>query len=153
MTKYNARLSYLVSTLLLISFCQLVSDAQVPIACDQQYYFNIRGGAARNGLYNLEIDPPFNHSRISTATGRYNGFGFNPIDSFIYAIQEIDDEVIRVDANGAVFSMGTPAGMPSGYYFAGDISPDGQLCVCGQGGTLVAIDVSGPTARICQSCI
>jgi uncharacterized repeat protein (TIGR01451 family) len=74
---------------------------------------------------------PFTFVPIGGAAGiEINNLGFRKTDGLLYALQLSSSgnvQVIRIDANGDVFGLGRPAGLPTGPRFdAGDVSPDGS---------------------------
>jgi hypothetical protein len=79
------------------------------------------------------VDPsvsPFVFVPIGAATGiEINNLGFRSTDGLLYAVELNPGgnvQIVQIDANGNVFGLGRPAGLPAGPRFdAGDVSPDG----------------------------
>ncbi|NET07957.1 MAG: DUF11 domain-containing protein [Symploca sp. SIO2B6] len=80
-----------------------------------------------------------------TAQPEYNAIGFNSIDRFIYGINPnfagapvgdspLNRTVYRVDSDGTATALGIPDGIPdTGFFFAGDVNPQGQYVVLSRG--------------------
>ncbi len=84
-------------------------------------------------LFELNPSPsPFTFGPIGFATGiEINNLGFRKADGMLYGLQlneNGNDQLIQIDANGTVFGLGRPAGLPADVRFdAGDVSEDGSM--------------------------
>lgn len=103
-----------------------------PFRCDGSLLIFSNQGAAptrAHSIYfgefgNLLFIPLYNFS-----TGHLNATGFNPVDNFIYGVQEGTNEIVRLKADGSMEVIGTS---PTGdvlYSSGGDCTADG-LYVC-----------------------
>ncbi|MEE8523631.1 MAG: hypothetical protein V3T72_06835, partial [Thermoanaerobaculia bacterium] len=104
-------------------------SAQVPFACTGEAFIvqNINAELSQVD----QTASPFNFVSVGPPAGiEYNNMGFRRTDGFLYAVELSTGgnvEIIQIDATGATFGLGRPAGLPTGPRFdAGDISPDGD---------------------------
>ncbi len=74
---------------------------------------------------------PFTFVPIGGPTGReINNLGFRSTDGLLYGVElnaSGSNQLVQIDATGAIFDLGLPAGLPSNFrYDGGDVSTDGS---------------------------
>lgn len=77
------------------------------------------------------VTSPFTYTALGSGLAR-NAIGYNPLDNYIYGIEwdnASGNELVRVASDGSSTVVGTVAGLPSGNYTSGAISPTGQLYI------------------------
>ena len=115
--------------------------ALIPFAnCPTTMFLTQYPAVGGTSLYTLNnVTNPLTITQVGTTTGgtvQLNGIGFNPLDNFIYGINNYDDGVnpkschlFIVDANNVSFDLGTVSGLPTGAYISGDIDAAGNYYV------------------------
>ena len=85
----------------------------------------------------------------------YNALGFDPLNGYLYAYTAASgsDQLLQIDSTGAVTSLGSVTGLPSGAYLDGAFDPAGNLWVTAGDGSNVAeeIDVTSTPPTVIQS--
>jgi|GEM_PF-1971839 conserved repeat domain len=96
---------------------------------------------------------PMTFPAIGTGIHTYNAIGFNPVDNYIYGINQgggSGNNLIRIGADGSSLLLGPVAGLGLDNWINGTMSPDGTLYVLGGGGSsnLRAINVQTNTSTL-----
>lgn len=139
-------------------------SGQQPFVCKGQYYLSLSEFTASiSSLYLVEVDPVSSDVVFSTISDNLgatvNGMGYRKTDNFIYGVNPAPEEMslYRLGADGVAVELGQPQGIILGnfYYYAGDISPDGQyLVLLGQSNffnsdsVLAFIDLNHPDYQV-----
>lgn len=105
----------------------------LPFACGSTMYLTQYGTGTGTSFYSLNnVTNPLTITQIgatTAATVRLNGIGFNPVDNFIYGINNVDNHLYRIDAGNYNFDLGVVANLPAGSYISGDIDTAGNYYV------------------------
>lgn len=148
------KLSAVLFFLYALLWLRLPLAGQEPFTCEGQV-FMLSGLAP--GLSVLEINPANNALSFIPLTTSLpeplDALAFRSADRFLYGIGQGGQQLYRIDAGGAVESLGAPALNPGLQYLAGDISPDGQyLTLVGSAGglaqALFRIGLEGPGLNV-----
>ncbi len=84
-------------------------------------------------LVEMSVHPSFQtlvFSTIAPGLGSLDALGFRKTDNLLYGLNELNNQLVRIDANGTLENLGAPALDNALYYLAGDISPDGKFLTC-----------------------
>lgn len=117
-----------------------------PFTCTSDFFYvagnQLYSGSPATAGFDTAIGVP-------NASGDYNAIGFNPVDGYIYGIGNtgaITGELVRIEDDGTVVSLGVPAGsaLPTNVN-AGAFAADGTFWVA-SGAQLLRIDVITNTA-------
>ncbi len=112
----------------------------IPFTCNQDAYFSYHESG---GDFFYKFNPSFNFTLIKQLDFTINGLAYNPNDNFIYAINEGNSQIVRLDKNGDHLNLGFPIGLPGGSYWAGAFNKDGNMVISGGGDAwVVVLDVS-----------
>jgi uncharacterized repeat protein (TIGR01451 family) len=124
-------MKYKFYSLLLLLFLKTSLLAQVPFTCEDQFFLTL--SASTPSLNEVIIDPQTKNTVFRTIRANIgvdiNAIGFRVTDNYIYGINPITRDLLRVDATGNVTLMGNLALNAFNSYFAGDVSPDGRYLV------------------------
>lgn len=119
---------------------QLLVGQNIPFTCNQDAYFAYHESG--NGLF-YKFNPSFNFTLIKQLNFTINGLAYNPNDNFIYAINESNSQIVRLDKNGDHINLGFPVGLPGSSYWAGAFDKNGNMIISGGGDAwVVTLDVS-----------
>ncbi|MFK8102281.1 MAG: hypothetical protein AB8G15_07150, partial [Saprospiraceae bacterium] len=112
---------------LLLCFCfsmfhtSLSAQQMVPFQCEPAFYQVISGQLTQFNPNNGEFTP------IGPVNATYNSIGYNTEDNFIYGIDASTNNLVKIDANGTRFDLGSIAGLPAQIYIVGDFDLSGNL--------------------------
>jgi gliding motility-associated-like protein/uncharacterized repeat protein (TIGR01451 family) len=131
----------LIATFLLLTIHLHFTVAQnIPFTCNHDAYFSYHESG---GDYFYKFNPSFNFTLIKQLDFTVNGLAYNPNDNFIYAINEGNSQIVRLDKNGDHLNLGFPIGLPGSSYWAGTFNKDGNMVISGGGNAwVVVLDVS-----------
>lgn len=119
---------------------QLLFAQNIPFTCNQDAYFSYHESG---GDFFYKFNPSFNFTLINQLDFSVNGLAYNPNDNFIYAINESNSQIVRLDKNGDYINLGFPVGLPGGSYWAGTFDKNGNMLISGAGDAwVVSLDVS-----------
>jgi gliding motility-associated-like protein/uncharacterized repeat protein (TIGR01451 family) len=130
------------TTILLLIILNLHSNIaqNIPFTCNQDAYFSYHESG---GDYFYKFNPSFNFTLIKQLDFGVNGLAYNPNDNFIYAINESNSQIVRLDKNGDHINLGFPIGLPGSSYWAGTFDKNGNMIISGGGDAwVVVLDVS-----------
>jgi gliding motility-associated-like protein len=129
-------------------------QAQVPFTCKGQYFLSLtKSGSKSSELYRVKINQDGTTISLDTINKDLglvlNAMGYRITDNLIYGLDPIENRLRRVGADGVIYDLGVPKGIPPDpTYYAGDVSPDGRfLLTIGVGGgpsSIVKIDLTDP---------
>lgn len=129
-------LSFLFTTIHL----QIIFAQNIPFTCNQDAYFSYHESGDD---YFYRFNPSFNFTLIKQLDFSVNGLAYNPNDNFIYAINESNSQIVRLDKNGDYLNLGFPVGLPGNNYWAGTFDKNGNMIISGGGNAwVVTLDVS-----------
>jgi len=112
----------------------------IPFTCNQDAYFSYHE-SGEDFFY--KFTPSFNFTLIKQLDFSVNGLAYNSNDNFIYAINESNSQIVRLDKNGDYTNLGLPTGLPGNSYWAGTFNKDGNMIISGGGDAwVVVLDVS-----------
>lgn len=112
----------------------------IPFTCNQDGYFSYHESG---GDFFYKFNPSFNFTLIKQLDFSINGLAYNPNDNFIYAINESNSQIVRLDKNGDYTNLGFPVGLPGEKYWAGTFDKNGNMIISGSGDAwVVVLDVS-----------
>ncbi|MGS0526811.1 DUF6923 family protein [Zobellia nedashkovskayae] len=125
----------------------------LPFTCDESLYLSQHETTTATTFYDLESSTnPFTISSVGDNLHgiQYNAMGYNPIDDFIYGIEENSNTLIKIASNGATIRLGTITGLPSGLYSSGEIDDSGNYYVQldGPSSIVYQIDILTQTATV-----
>lgn len=125
-------------------------EACTPLSCDGAFYQTLT--LAGDKIFSRINLNPLQFSTISNLTANgivsINSIGYNPIDNFIYGINEVAPyQLYKIDANGDFTLLGNVTGL-TGSNHAGTIGPVGEYWVTGQAGNLYLVDIATQTASL-----
>ncbi|MBU2946848.1 DUF6923 family protein [Zobellia uliginosa] len=125
----------------------------LPFTCDESLYLSQHEAGTATIFYDLESSTnPFTVSQLgSNSHGiQYNAMGYNPLDNFIYGIEENSNNLIQIAADGTVIRAGAITGLPVNIYSSGDIDNNGNYYVQEDGSSSIIyqIDIAARTATI-----
>jgi uncharacterized repeat protein (TIGR01451 family)/gliding motility-associated-like protein len=132
--------------------------AQRPFTCEDQFFLTFTANI-NSSLNEVTIDPQSLSTRFNVLNQNIgtdiNAIGYRITDNFIYGINPNTYQLLRVDADGSVEVLSSPALNKFNAYYAGDITPDGRYLVlignttAGTGlvvtTDIVQIDLTDPT--------
>ncbi len=128
------------SLLFITLYLQFIFSQNIPFTCNHDTYFSYHESG---GDYFYKFNPSFNFTLIKQLDFSINGLAYNPNDNFIYAINESNFQIVRLDRNGDHLNLGFPVGLPGGSYWAGTFDKNGHMIISGAGDAwVVALDVS-----------
>ena len=107
-------LVFAIFSFVLLSGLQSNSQELAPFACDGTLYIVVVVGN-QNQLGRVNTDD-WTISLIGTPLPRFNSIAINPVDRMMYATSPDTAEIFRIDANGAMQSLG----FANGYVFSGN---------------------------------
>lgn len=130
-----------------------------PFSCTRDVYLS-QGSGQGVDLFELlfsggatpvpSLSAPIRPSGVTTPQDTYNAIGYRTQDGFIYGLNN-DEELVRIDANGAVENLGAVTGLNpdnSTFIAAGAVGPDGLYYINdGSLTDVIVIDVTG-TPRV-----
>lgn len=97
--------------------------------CDGSIYIvTYTQSTGRSVLYEVqEDDSDFNYRPITLSEDRrLTSLAYNVLDTYLYALDVDTYELVKIDREGTVFSLGIPSNLDEEYvYHSGTISPDG----------------------------
>jgi hypothetical protein len=114
-------------------------ECQTPFTCDNTMYISSsikRGSGNPDGskIWFHSIDTsttPFSFNLIGNYYNKtYNAIGYNPKDNFIYGLY--GRELLKIDSNGTVDSLGNVQGLPSYQLYSGTFDKNGYYYVGGK---------------------
>ncbi len=114
-------------------------ECQTPFTCDNTMYISSsikRGSGEPDGskIWFHSIDTsttPFSFNLIGNYYNKtYNAIGYNPKDNFIYGLY--GRELLKIDSNGTVDSLGNVQGLPSYQLYSGTFDKNGYYYVGGK---------------------
>lgn len=82
-----------------------------------------------NILYRIDTATnPFTYVQLGSAyTSNFNSLALNPVDGYMYATVDNTNTIIRIDANGTKYLLGSITGLPTGVNFnSGEIDASGN---------------------------
>ncbi|MEE8524200.1 MAG: hypothetical protein V3T72_09740, partial [Thermoanaerobaculia bacterium] len=127
-----------------------VAGGQVPFPCSGEAYI-VQNLNAELTQIDQSVSP-FVFIPVGGPTGiEINNLAFRSTDGLLYAVElnpSGNNQIIQIDANGTVFGLGRPAGLPSTLRFdGGDISGDGNTFYLNRSGTgtLYRVDLNAFT--------
>ena len=125
----------------------------LPFTCDESLYLSQHETTTATTFYDLESSTnPFTISSVGDNSHgiQYNAMGYNPIDDFIYGIEENSNTLIKIASNGATIRLGAITGLPSGLYSSGEIDDSGNYYVQldGPSSIVYQIDILTQTATV-----
>lgn len=127
-------------SLFITLYLQFIFAQNVPFTCNQDAYFSYHESG---GDFLYKFTPSFNYTLIKQLDFSINGLAYNPTDNFIYAINESNFQIVKLDKNGDYSNLGYPVGLPGGNYWAGTFDKNGHMIISGAGDAwVVALDVS-----------
>ncbi|MBK8506381.1 MAG: gliding motility-associated C-terminal domain-containing protein [Saprospiraceae bacterium] len=107
-------------------------NAQRPFVCQGDYYFTLQA-RQYNELFSIDIDPSSNlvtFTNLNIEPGYdLNAMGYRSTDNFIYIIDQADNGLIRIDADGGLTKLRVLTELPNLRYFSGACTPDGNYLV------------------------
>ncbi|MCB0689511.1 MAG: hypothetical protein KDC53_23390, partial [Saprospiraceae bacterium] len=117
---------------LLTFFLGHFSFAQKPFVCRGDYYFTLQA-RDYNELFSIDIDPitqrvTFVNLNIDVGYD-LNAMGYRSTDNFIYILDQRDNGLIRIDADGHLTKLRVLDEIRKLRYFAGACTPDGKYLV------------------------
>ncbi|CAM4320006.1 DUF6923 family protein [Zobellia nedashkovskayae] len=123
----------------------------LPFSCDESLYLSQHETATATTFYDIESSTnPFTISPVGDNSHgiQYNAMGYNPIDDFIYGIEENSNTLIKIAADGVTIRLGAITGLPSGLYSSGEIDDNGNYYVQldGPSSIVYQIDILTQTA-------
>ncbi|MFD8933558.1 DUF6923 family protein [Streptomyces mirabilis] len=126
------------------------AQPSTPFACASRIYD--AAGAPTTQLYEGTPGPgSVSFAPLGPATGNYNAIGINPVDHFMYAIDNTDDSLLRISDDGSVTNLGPITGLPPhGFnsYNSGTFDDAGVYYVAHpEGGSVTAIYVIDVTTH------
>lgn len=131
---------YIATFLLMTTYLHFIVGQNIPFTCNQEAYFSHHGSG---GDFFYKFNPSFNFTLIKQLDFSVNGLAYNPNDNFIYAINESNSQIVRLDKNGDHINLGFPVGLPGSSYWAGTFNKDGNMIISGGGDAwVVVLDVS-----------
>ena len=131
----------LIATFLFITiYLHFLVAQNIPFTCNQNAYFSYHESG---GDFFYKFNPSFNFTIIKQLDFTVNGLAYNPNDNFIYAINEGNSQIVRLDKNGDHLNLGFPIGLPGSSYWAGTFDKNGNMIISGGGDAwVVVLDVS-----------
>lgn len=129
-----------------------------PFKCNKKFYYS--AGEPETQLY--FVDPKSESDLSFVELGpkalTYNGFGYNRVDNFIYAMRRIDNHIMRIAADGTTIDIGhsslPEANGGNDFYYAADCDSEGNFIVAYPTGTkllLYTIDVLHGSPKMLDS--
>jgi len=131
----------LIATFLFITiYLHFLVAQNIPFTCNQDAYFSYHESG---GDFFYKFNPSYNFTIIKQLDFTVNGLAYNPNDNFIYAINEGNSQIVRLDKNGDHLNLGFPIGLPGSSYWAGTFDKNGNMIISGGGDAwVVVLDVS-----------
>ncbi|MFK8006679.1 MAG: gliding motility-associated C-terminal domain-containing protein [Saprospiraceae bacterium] len=121
-------------------YLHFIVAQDIPFTCNQDAYFSHHESG---GDFFYKFNPSFNFTLIKQLDFSVNGLAYNPNDNFIYAINESNSQIVRLDKNGDHTNLGFPTGLPGSSYWAGTFDKNGNMIISGGGDAwVVVLDVS-----------
>lgn len=109
------------------------ATAQTPYTCDGTFYQirNPSNPANTADLYRINRSvAPYTTTQIgSNISAKLNALGYNPLDNFLYAIQENTSNIYQISAAGAATLIGSVSGLPARAYNSGTFDAQGNYYV------------------------
>ena len=104
--------------------------------CDGSFYYVVTTQRQGSELYRMVIDPT-SQTFVSEQLPLENPnqrhitcLGYNVKDQRLYGLDFNSYELIRIDGNGAMVSLGVPDNLDTSFvYYAGEMTPDGRRLV------------------------
>lgn len=111
--------------------------AQVPLACNGDFYLALGAGSSATRIYVLEVDEAgnavFNPLSDHNTGQSLNGMGYRVTDNLLYAVKSPPLELFYIDATGIAKSLGLPAGsgveLAQYDFYTGAVTPDGKYLI------------------------
>lgn len=105
---------------------------QRPFVCKGDYYLTLQA-RNYNELFSIDINPvsqlvTFENLNIDPGYD-LNAMGYRSTDNFIYVIDQVDNGLIRIDADGRLTKLRVLDEIRKLRYFAGACTPDGKYLV------------------------
>ncbi len=120
----------LLTTYFLLSLGLTLSCQSQEFECDGTAYIIVyTQSSGISTLYQVkEQNKSFNYTPIELSENRrLTSLSYNVLDKHLYALDVNTYELVRIDRNGIVTSVGVPANLDQGFiYNSGTISPDGS---------------------------
>ncbi|QIL72075.1 DUF11 domain-containing protein [Diaphorobacter sp. HDW4B] len=92
------------------------AQAQTKTTCDGTLFVSNASGngvATKFNQIDTTTNPPTLKNLGVTTGANYNALGYNPVDQYFYAMRYGTDELLRVNPNGTVTSLGSVNGLPN----------------------------------------
>jgi len=129
-----------------------------PFKCTKKFYYS--AGQTETQLYYVDpkSESDLSFVQLGPKALTYNGFGYNRVDNYIYAMRSLDDHIMRIASDGTTIDIGH-SGLPKAsggndYYFAADCDSAGNFIVAYTTGgkfLLYTIDVLHGLPKIIDS--
>ncbi len=107
-----------------------------PFNCVSDIYMAYSTGFSQASTFSTlnTSTTPFTFDALGSVTNNVNAMGYRNQDDFIYGIELGTNDLVRVDAAGIGYNLGSVVGLPEPVntwevYDAGDVFPDGYLYV------------------------
>ncbi|NND34619.1 MAG: hypothetical protein HKN76_18680, partial [Saprospiraceae bacterium] len=118
---------------LLFSLIGIDISAQTPFVCRGDYYLTLRS-REYSELFTVDIDQVTSRvsfARIPNFEDGYdlNAMGYRSTDNFIYVIDQSDNGLLQIDADGNILKLRVMDEIPKLRYFAGACTPDGNYLI------------------------
>ncbi len=139
---------YRVTYWIIATYCVLISPSVLSqtFPCDGKLLFLTNQGFGPSQVYSVFFGPfgTQSYGLMSIYNGRqYDALGFNPVDSYIYAVAQNTNEISRLKSNGTAEVVGHVDFVDTLYVTAGDCSFDGRYyCFDNHMDQLLIMDVS-----------
>ena len=124
-----------VLTLLLCGYFGMHTLAQTPFICRGDYYLTLRADNRDfSELFTVIIDQSTSKVSLEKIPNFQDGFdlnamGYRSTDNFIYVIDQVDNGLLRIDAEGRIDKLRVMDELPNLRYFAGACTPDGNYLI------------------------
>ncbi|WAC40917.1 beta strand repeat-containing protein [Pedobacter sp. SL55] len=125
--------------------CLVVSP--MPFTCNSDIFLIQDANTALYGV--VTSTNPFTFPIIGSPAGyQYNASGVNPLDGYMYAMKTFSNNLLRIDASGAITDMGVVTGLPAATgttnYNSGEIDHLGNYYIksVGSNSTLYRVNIN-----------
>ncbi len=104
-------------------------------------------------IANLSRDDDGPGANDTAIFGNINALAYNPVDNYIYGIDQNDDHLYRIDSNGNVNYLGQIEGAITNYNLniSGTFDANGIYYISGNHGYLITVDLSSTPVAPIQS--
>jgi uncharacterized repeat protein (TIGR01451 family) len=125
------------------------SASAAPWTCSSFGYLFQTPNATTHEVYQVDLVSGAS-SLIGSNPDNTNAVGFNVLDNYIYGVQRVtvgpgvfDSTIVRVNSDGTVVDLGTPAGMVANdTYGTGDVDPNGHYWFMSNGFHWYEVDLA-----------